>query len=196
MWTFRTVWLLRNLSLEGELCPRDGKNAAFLYVHHLLPLQASMENVMLCPRISHKPFLIVESALFGDHVSLRKSRASKSPDFSGDLPIFWSNNENLPISRFGIKISRFFTKDYASTVDRQFCHSSRRIDFQSGEFFLQPFANCVVIEKKYSVHVFAAPGRRHIRRDTVVPHARNLDFAIAWPSLGLIRSLATGTKAS
>ena len=53
-----------------------------------------------------------------------------------------------------------------------------------------------MIENKYSVHVFAAPGRRHIRRDTVVPHARNLDFAIARPSLGLIRSLATGTKAS
>ena len=30
-------------------------------------------------------------------------RASKSPDFSGDLPIY----ENLPISRFGMKISRF-----------------------------------------------------------------------------------------
>ena len=31
----RTVWLLRNLSL-------DGKNAAFLQVHHLSPLEASM----------------------------------------------------------------------------------------------------------------------------------------------------------
>ena len=81
------------------------------------------------------------------------SRASKSPDFSGDLPIF-DNNENLPISRFGMKISRFFfTKDYASTADRQFCHSSRRIDCQFGECCLKPFANCVVIEKKYSVCV-------------------------------------------
>ena len=26
----RTVWLLLNLSLVGELCLRDGKNAAFL----------------------------------------------------------------------------------------------------------------------------------------------------------------------
>ena len=37
-------------------------------------------------------------------------RASKSPDFAGDLPIFEKNNENLPISRFGMKISRFFYK--------------------------------------------------------------------------------------
>ena len=27
---FRTVWLLRNLSLDGELFLRDGKNAAFV----------------------------------------------------------------------------------------------------------------------------------------------------------------------
>ena len=30
MSTFRAVWLLRNLSLDGELCLRDGKNAAFV----------------------------------------------------------------------------------------------------------------------------------------------------------------------
>ena len=47
----------------------------------------------------------------------------------------------MKISRFGMKISRLFT-----------------------------FANCVVIEKTQRVW-FAAPGRRHIRRDTVVPHA-------------------------
>ena len=81
-----------------------------------------------------------------------------------------------------MKISRFFfTKDYASMVDRQFCYSSRRIDCQFGEFCLKPFANCVVIGKKYSLcvcraRVFAAPGRRHIRRDTVVPHARAPGF--------------------
>ena len=40
---------------------RDGKNAAFLLVHHPLSLQPSMENVTLCAR---KLFLIVESALF------------------------------------------------------------------------------------------------------------------------------------
>ena len=32
------------------------------------------------------------------------------------------------------------------------------------------FANCVVIDTNTAC-VFAAPGRRHIRRDTVVPHA-------------------------
>ena len=28
--TFRTVWLLRNLSLGGKLCLRDDKNTAFV----------------------------------------------------------------------------------------------------------------------------------------------------------------------
>ena len=37
------------------------------------------------------------------------SRASKSPDLAGDHPIF--DNENLPIARFGMKISRFITRD-------------------------------------------------------------------------------------
>ena len=37
-------------------------------------------------------------------------RASKSPDLAGDLPIF-DSNDNLPISRFGMKISRFITRD-------------------------------------------------------------------------------------
>ena len=30
MKTLRAVWLLRNFSLDGELCLRDGKNAPFL----------------------------------------------------------------------------------------------------------------------------------------------------------------------
>ena len=38
----RTNWLLRNLSLDGQLCLRDSKNAASLKVHHLSPLPASM----------------------------------------------------------------------------------------------------------------------------------------------------------
>ena len=42
-----TVRLLRNLSLDGQLCLRDSKNAAFFKVHHLSPLQASMYNVTL-----------------------------------------------------------------------------------------------------------------------------------------------------
>ena len=45
MYTFRTVWLLRNLSLDGELFLRDGKNAAFVKVYHFSSLQVSLENV-------------------------------------------------------------------------------------------------------------------------------------------------------
>ena len=45
-----------------------------------------------------------------------------------------------------MKISRFFTRDYASMVDRQFCLSSRQNDCQFDELCLKPFANCVVIE--------------------------------------------------
>ena len=56
MSTFRIVWLLRNLSLAGKLCLRDDNITAF--VHHPLPLQASMENVRLRARISRKLFLI------------------------------------------------------------------------------------------------------------------------------------------
>ena len=51
MQTFRTVWLLHNFSLDGELFLRDGKNAAFVKVYHLSPLQWSLENVTLCVRI-------------------------------------------------------------------------------------------------------------------------------------------------
>ena len=35
-------------------------------------------------------------------------RASKSPDFAGDLPIF---DKIMKISRFGMQISRFITRD-------------------------------------------------------------------------------------
>ena len=75
-----------------------------------------------------------------------------------------------------MKISRLFLPKTASTVDRQFCHSSRRFDCQFGEFCLKPFANCVVIEKIQLVCLPPGPGRRHIRRDTVVPHARAPGF--------------------
>ena len=56
--TFRIVLLLRNLSLDGKLCLRDDKNTAFVKVHNPLPLQASIENVILRGRISRKLFLI------------------------------------------------------------------------------------------------------------------------------------------
>ena len=47
-----------NLSMAGELCLRDGKNAAFVHVHYLSPLYAGMENVTPCARIGLKLFLI------------------------------------------------------------------------------------------------------------------------------------------
>ena len=58
MYTFHTVWLLRNLSLGGELFLRDDKNVAFVYVYHLSPLLVSLENVTLGARISCKLILI------------------------------------------------------------------------------------------------------------------------------------------
>ena len=60
----------------------------------------------------------------------------------------------------------------ASTVDRQFCHSSRRNDFQFGEFCLKPFANCVVIEK--------------IQRTCVVCRPRKTPY---WSGHGIVRDL-------
>ena len=59
-------------------------------------------------------FNFFSSSLFGfcfDCLLRTLRRASKSPDFAGDLPIFDKNNENLPISRFGMKISRFFLQE-------------------------------------------------------------------------------------
>ena len=44
MKTFRSVWLLRNLTLDGKLCLRDEKK--------------SCENVPICARINSKPFVI------------------------------------------------------------------------------------------------------------------------------------------
>ena len=50
------VWLLRNLSLEGKLCLRDDKNAAFVELHYQLPWYPSLENVTMCTHIMHKTF--------------------------------------------------------------------------------------------------------------------------------------------
>ena len=47
-----------NLTLDGKLCIRDDKNASFVYLHHLLPWEASLVNVTMCVRINRKPFLI------------------------------------------------------------------------------------------------------------------------------------------
>ena len=52
------VYIIRNLSLDGELFLRDGKNGAFVQVYHLSSLQTSLENVMLCVRTCRKPLLI------------------------------------------------------------------------------------------------------------------------------------------
>ena len=119
-------------------------------------------------------------------------RASKSPDFAGDLPIF---DKIMKITRspdLEWKSPDFFTRDYASTVDRQFCNSSRRNDFQVGKFCLKPFANCVVIEKKNSV--YGCRPRKTPYSSGHSPHASEREawlLRCAWPSLGLIRSLAT-----
>ena len=126
---------------------------------------------------SHEPsiFSPAPAGQWGTSLLNYYHRASKSPDFSGDLPIF---DKIMKISRspdLEWKSPDFLTKDYASTVDRQFCHSSRQIDCQFGEFCLKPFANCIVVDKNTAC-VFTAPGSRHIRRDTVVPHARAPGF--------------------
>ena len=47
-----------NLTLDGKLCLRDDKNAVFVYLHHLLPWEARLENVTMYVRISRNPFLI------------------------------------------------------------------------------------------------------------------------------------------
>ena len=57
--------------------------------------------------------------------------------------------------------------------------------------FFKPFVNCVVMETKYSVCV-CRPQEDAIFVGTQWSHMlERLNFAIAWPSLGLIRSLAT-----
>ena len=72
------------------------------------------------------------------------NRASKSPDFAGDLPIF---DKIMKISRSGMKISRFITRDSRLKL------SIVRFAIAAGETIFTVW--------------FAAPGGRHIRRDTV-----------------------------
>ena len=55
---YSLVAMLRNLSLDGELFLRDGKNAAFVKVYHLSSLLTSLENFTLCVRTCRKPLLI------------------------------------------------------------------------------------------------------------------------------------------
>ena len=53
-----SLWLLRNLTLDGKLFLRYGKNATFVKVYHLSSLQTSLENVTLCVHTCRKPLLI------------------------------------------------------------------------------------------------------------------------------------------
>ena len=47
MQTFRTVWFLRNLSLDCKLCLSNGKNCSFVSVHHLLRIKHVNKHVCL-----------------------------------------------------------------------------------------------------------------------------------------------------
>ena len=49
-WSF----VLRNLPLDGKLCIRDDKNAAFVELHYPLKWQASLKNVTVCARNNRK----------------------------------------------------------------------------------------------------------------------------------------------
>ena len=68
--TFRIVWLLRNLSLGGNLCLRDDKNTAFVSSPSLA---IAGEHGKRHETRAHKQEAVrlVESTFFGDHVSLR-----------------------------------------------------------------------------------------------------------------------------
>ena len=71
--------------------------------------------------------------------------------FGGRSPDCWSNNENLPISRFGMKISRFITRNSRLVLAiASFAIAVGETIFGLAIFFLKPFANCVVIGNKYS----------------------------------------------
>ena len=41
--------------MDGNVCLRDDKNAAFVELHHLLPWKVSLANVTMCVRISREP---------------------------------------------------------------------------------------------------------------------------------------------
>ena len=93
-----------------------------------------------------------------------------------------------------MKISRFFTKYYASTVDRQLSIASFGI--AAGESIVS-LANFVKNLSQIALWLkntgcVLPPQEDAIFVGTQWSHMlERLDFAIAWPSLGLIRSLAT-----
>ena len=63
--------------------------------------------------IKHRSNINIHASLAVRFISTLVStlrRASKPPDLAGDPPIFLRNNENLPTSRFVMKISRFISR--------------------------------------------------------------------------------------
>ena len=60
MQTFRIVWLLRNLTYDGELCLCDGKNAAFFLPSLAVAGKHGKRHAMTA-RISSKLLLIGHS---------------------------------------------------------------------------------------------------------------------------------------
>ena len=86
------------------------------------------------------------------------SRTSKPPDLAGDLPIFLRNNENLPTSRFGMKISRFISRvDIDSRLALSIANLARvgKIIFSLLDSLVENIAVSSFI-----------PRSRYIRRDT------------------------------
>ena len=57
MQTFRTVWLLRYLSLGGELCLRDGTNATFFFMNSQSLVVAGKHEKRHAIR-AHKPYYV------------------------------------------------------------------------------------------------------------------------------------------
>ena len=84
-------------------------------------------------------------------------RGSKPPDLAGDLPILLRNNENLPTSRFGMKISRFISRVYRlqdSDVNCKFRHSSSRQNyFQFGSLVVNITVTSFIPQNRHVVFV-------------------------------------------
>ena len=66
MQTFRIVWLLRNLTYDGELCLCDGKNAAFFSPSLAVAGKHGKRHAMT----AHKQQAACDWSLIGDHLSL------------------------------------------------------------------------------------------------------------------------------
>ena len=92
------------------------------------------------------------------------SRASNPPDLAGDLPLFLRNNENLPTSRFGMKISRFISK----------VNIDSRIAMSIANFAVAVVGKTIfsfTLWLQHSGDVFYTTKPPYIRRDTLLAHA-------------------------